>query len=110
MLDKPISPLRQRMIEDMTARRFKDKVQKDYVRHVRKFAAFLGPRRFPAAPRRRYRASGLVLDPMAATTLCGNQCPFRRPNHPKPPFGFRPRRVTYGQSRGVGAARRPLYV
>ena len=42
MLDKPISPLRQRMIEDMTARRFKEKVQKDYVRHVRRFAAFLG--------------------------------------------------------------------
>ena len=42
MLDKPIGPLRQRMIEDMTARRFKEKVQKDYVRHVRNFAAFLG--------------------------------------------------------------------
>jgi integrase/recombinase XerD len=42
MLDKPNSPLRQRMIEDMTARRFKEKVQKDYVRHVRRFAAFLG--------------------------------------------------------------------
>ena len=39
---KPISPLRQRMIDDMTARRFKEKVQKDYVRHVRTFAAFLG--------------------------------------------------------------------
>ena len=42
MLEKPISPLRQRMIEDMTARRFKEKVRKDYVRHVRTFAAFLG--------------------------------------------------------------------
>ena len=42
MSDKPISPLRQRMIDDMTARRFKEKVQKDYVRHVRSFAAFLG--------------------------------------------------------------------
>ena len=42
MPDKPISPLRQRMIDDMTARRFKEKVQKDYVRHVRTFAAFLG--------------------------------------------------------------------
>ena len=41
MLDKPISPLRQRMIDDMTARRFKEKVQKDYVRHVRNIAAFL---------------------------------------------------------------------
>ena len=42
MSDKPISPLRQRMIDDMTARRFKEKVQRDYVRHVRTFAAFLG--------------------------------------------------------------------
>ena len=42
MPDKPISPLRQRMIDDMTARRFKEKVQKDYVRHVRTFTAFLG--------------------------------------------------------------------
>jgi site-specific recombinase XerD len=38
---KPISSLRQRMIDDMTARRFKEKVQKDYVRHVRAFTAFL---------------------------------------------------------------------
>ncbi len=42
MLDKPISPLLQRMIDDMTARRFKEKVQKDYVRHVSNFTAFLG--------------------------------------------------------------------
>src|SRR5271166_6255746 len=42
MPDKPISPPRQRMIDDMRARRFKEKVQKDYVRHVRTFAAFLG--------------------------------------------------------------------
>jgi len=42
MSKKPISPLRQRMIDDMTARRFKEKVQKDYVRHVRGFATFLG--------------------------------------------------------------------
>ena len=42
MSEKPISPLRQRMIDDMTARRFKEKVQKDYVRHVRTFTAFLG--------------------------------------------------------------------
>jgi hypothetical protein len=32
MLEKPISPLRQRMIDDMTARRFKEKVQKDFKR------------------------------------------------------------------------------
>jgi len=42
MSDKPISLLRRRMIEDMTTRRFKEKVQKDYVRHVRTFTEFLG--------------------------------------------------------------------
>jgi hypothetical protein len=30
------------MIDDMTARRYSEKVQKAYVRHVRAFAAFLG--------------------------------------------------------------------
>ena len=42
MSDKPISPLRQRMIDDMTARRFSEATQKDYVRNVRNFTAFLG--------------------------------------------------------------------
>jgi integrase/recombinase XerD len=42
MPDKPISPLRQRLIDDMTARRFSEATRKDYVRHVRTFAAFLG--------------------------------------------------------------------
>ena len=31
---KPISPLRQRMIDDMTARRFSEATRKDYVRQV----------------------------------------------------------------------------
>ena len=34
MTDKPISPLRQRMIEDMTARHFAEKAQTDYVSDV----------------------------------------------------------------------------
>ena len=42
MSDKPISPLRQRMIEDMTARHFAEKAQTDYIRYVKSFAAFLG--------------------------------------------------------------------
>jgi integrase/recombinase XerD len=42
MIDKAISPLRQRMIEDMTARHFAEKAQADYIRYVRNFAAFLG--------------------------------------------------------------------
>ena len=40
--DKPISPLRRRMIEDMTVRGFAEKVQNDYTRHVKNFTIFLG--------------------------------------------------------------------
>jgi hypothetical protein len=39
---KPVSPLRQRMIEDMAVRHFKEKVQKDYIRYVTNFKDFLG--------------------------------------------------------------------
>jgi hypothetical protein len=39
---RPVSPLRARMIEDMTVRGFKEDTRRDYVRHVRAFAAFVG--------------------------------------------------------------------
>src|SRR3954453_11593267 len=39
---RPISPLRARMIEDMSVRGFKEDMRRDYVRHVRAFAAFIG--------------------------------------------------------------------
>jgi hypothetical protein len=42
MTDKAISPLRQRMIEDMTIRKLSPKTQHDYVQRVKHFAAFLG--------------------------------------------------------------------
>ncbi len=42
MSKKPVSPLRQRLIDDITARRFSEDTKRDYVRNVRKFAAFLG--------------------------------------------------------------------
>ena len=35
MSEKPISPLRQRMIEDMTVRNFVEKTRNDYIRHVK---------------------------------------------------------------------------
>jgi site-specific recombinase XerD len=37
-----ISPLRQRMIDDMTARHFGEKTQKDYIRCVKNLVAFIG--------------------------------------------------------------------
>jgi integrase/recombinase XerD len=42
MSEKPISPLRQRMIEDMTVRNFVEKTRNDYIRQVKTFTAFLG--------------------------------------------------------------------
>ena len=42
MSQMPISPLRQRMIEDMMVRNFVEKTRTDYIRQVRTFTAFLG--------------------------------------------------------------------
>jgi integrase/recombinase XerD len=42
MIETAISPLRRRMIEDMTVRNFLEKTQKDYIRHVKNLTAFLG--------------------------------------------------------------------
>ena len=42
MTDKAISPLRQRMIEDMTIRKFAQKTQHDYLQRVKNFTAYLG--------------------------------------------------------------------
>jgi integrase/recombinase XerD len=41
MTDEVMSPLRRRMIEDMTIRKFAPKTQHDYVQRVKHFAAFL---------------------------------------------------------------------
>lgn len=40
--EKPISDLRRRMLTDMAVRRFSDKTQHDYIRHVEALARFLG--------------------------------------------------------------------
>jgi integrase/recombinase XerD len=42
MTDEAMTPLRRRMIEDMTVRKFVEKTQKDYIRHVKNFTIFLG--------------------------------------------------------------------
>jgi len=40
MTDEAMSPLRRRMIEDMTIRKFAPKTQHDYVQRVKNFAAW----------------------------------------------------------------------
>ena len=42
MTDEAMSPLRLRMIEDMTIRKLAPKTQQGYIRTVKDFAAFLG--------------------------------------------------------------------
>ena len=87
MPDKPISPLRQRMIDDMTARRFSEATRKDYVRHVRTFAAFLGrspekaTRRCPHKPRQSLFARLLALRPRSCTIEQAHRRPSDRHGH-----------------------------
>jgi len=40
--NKTVSPLRQRMIDDMMMRKLSPKTQTGYIRHVRKFSEHLG--------------------------------------------------------------------
>jgi site-specific recombinase XerD len=42
MTEAPVSPLRRRMIEDMTMRKFAPRTQEGYIRAVKGFSAFLG--------------------------------------------------------------------
>ena len=42
MTDQAMSPLRRRMIEDMTIRKLAPKTQQGYIRTIKDFAAFLG--------------------------------------------------------------------
>src|SRR5918911_882825 len=42
MTDAPMSPLRRRMIEDMTLRKFAPATQRSYIRAVKNFTAFFG--------------------------------------------------------------------
>jgi integrase/recombinase XerD len=42
MTEAPVSPLRRRMIEDMTMRKFAPRTQEGYIRAVKSFSAFLG--------------------------------------------------------------------
>ena len=42
MTDEAMSPLRRRMIEDMTIRKLAPKTQQGYIRTIKSFAAFVG--------------------------------------------------------------------
>jgi integrase/recombinase XerD len=65
-----ISPLRQRMIGDMTSRHIGEKTQKNYIRCVRSLAAFIGrsPEAATAEDLRLYRIH-LVESPLGASSV-----------------------------------------
>ena len=73
MTDTPVSPLRQRMIEDMTIRKLAPKTQASYIRVVRNFTGFLGrsPDQSSAEDLRRYQlhlaSSGISVPSQNAT-------------------------------------------
>ena len=70
MTDTPISPLRRRMIEDMTVRKFTARTQDGYIRAVKGFSTFLGasPATASAEDLRRYRLH-LVESGVGAPTI-----------------------------------------
>jgi Phage integrase, N-terminal SAM-like domain len=73
MTDKAISPLRRRMIEDMTIRKLAAKTQHDYVQRVKDFAVFL--RRSPAtASKEHVRRYQLHLASSGDRLLHGQLC------------------------------------
>ena len=67
---KPISPLRQRMIDDMTLRKLSPKPQKTYIRAVKNFTRFFGqsPDAATAEDLRRYQLH-LVQQGISSGTL-----------------------------------------
>ena len=73
MTDQAMSPLRRRMIEDMTIRKFAPKTQASYIRAVRNFTLFLGhsPDQASAEDLRRYQlhlaSSGVAAPSLNAT-------------------------------------------
>lgn len=78
MTDTPISPLRRRMIEDMTVRKFATRTQEGYIRAVKGFSAFLGasPATASAEDLRRYRLY-LVESGVGAPTINHNLTALR---------------------------------
>jgi len=70
MTEEAVSPLRRRMIEDMTIRKFAPRTQEAYIRTVKNFSAFLGasPAKASFEDLRRYQLH-LVSSGAAAPTI-----------------------------------------
>lgn len=84
-MSKPISPLRQRMIDDMTIRNMLPNTQKIYTRAVANFSAFHGrsPDQLGIEDIRAYRLH-LIQRGLKATLATGTLRPLRRPTAGSP--------------------------
>jgi hypothetical protein len=102
MTEQAISPLRRRMIEDMSIRKFAGKTQHDYVQRVKDLATFLGcsPDTAEAEDVRRFRlhltASGAGSPKINATVAALRfffkatlDCPAPPPKNAPPHRGLR---------------------
>ena len=69
MSEKPISPLRRRMIEDMTVRNFVEKTHNDYIRLVRTGRVERAACR-SALPRKRVRCVLGMLSSLEVKVFC----------------------------------------
>ena len=88
MTDKVLSPLRRRMIEDMTIRKLAPKTQQGYIRTIKDLAVFLGRSPDTASP------SARVLPPRSGSPsarpifylcriiTCCSRCRHRSPTSP----------------------------
>ncbi len=118
MSTEAVSPLRRRMIEDMTIRQFGEHTKRDYIRQVREFTAFLGRSPDLAEPEdlRRYQLHMASLGASYSPHEPGEHGPavllprhaepagVRRPHGPDRHAGAPAGRA---QPRGGGAAPRP---
>ena len=115
MTSEAVSPLRRRMIEDMTIRQFGEKTKSDYIRQVREFTVFVGrsPDRAEPEDSRRYQLHMVSLGASyARMNLAATALRFffhTRPGRLRRPHGEDPvARAVAGRAepRGGGAAAR----
>ena len=81
----PISPLRQRLVDDMTMRRFSRETQRNYIRDVGRFATWLGrsPHTATAEDVRQFQIEQQEAG-VPAPTMTGASCSFWLPGHGGP--------------------------
>ena len=72
-IQRPVSPLRRRMLEDMAMRGLREETQHDYIRFVSDFAAFLGrsPDTATAEDIRRFQVQSGVQPPTINSSVSG---------------------------------------